>query len=63
MQFCPDDDNLLFCAGPLTDRVWVLDRRAGQARRVFTRDVAGKQWITHESCDTGHLRAFARQLA
>ncbi len=49
MQFCPDDNSLLFCAGPLTDRVWVLDRNAGHMKRVFTRDAAGKQWITHEA--------------
>ena len=49
MQFCPDDPDLLFFAGPLTDRVWLLDRKAGAARRVFQRDAAAKQWITHES--------------
>lgn len=49
LQFCPDDNDLLFFAGPLTDRVWVLDRRQGQARRVYARDAAAKQWITHES--------------
>jgi oligogalacturonide lyase len=53
MQFCPDDDNLLFCAGPLTDRVWVLDRREGKARRIFERNAAEKQWITHESLIPG----------
>lgn len=49
MQFCPDDANLLFFAGPLTDRVWLLDRAKKQARRVFQRDASAKQWITHES--------------
>ncbi|MGI5898914.1 MAG: oligogalacturonate lyase family protein [Christensenellales bacterium] len=49
MQFCPDDHSLLFFAGPLTDRVWVLNRKTGQARRTFQRDAAAKQWITHES--------------
>ena len=49
LQFCPDDNDLLFFAGPLTDRVWVLDRKQGQARRVYTRNAAAKQWITHES--------------
>lgn len=49
LQFCPDDNDLLFFAGPLTDRVWILDRTQGQARRVYTRNVAAKQWITHES--------------
>lgn len=55
MQFCPDTPDYLFCAGPLTDRVWVLDRRTGQARRVFQRDVAHKQWITHETWIPGTL--------
>lgn len=49
MQFCPDDDSYLFCAGPLKDRVWVLDRRSGKAHRVYTRNAEKKQWITHES--------------
>ncbi|MBQ7063400.1 MAG: PD40 domain-containing protein [Firmicutes bacterium] len=49
MQFCPDDSNLLFCAGPLKDRVWVLDRASGERKRIYTRDAANKQWITHES--------------
>jgi oligogalacturonide lyase len=25
-QFCPDDDDLILYAGPLTDRVWITDR-------------------------------------
>lgn len=49
LQFCPDDNDLLFFAGPLTDRVWILDRKQGRARRVYTRDAQRKQWITHES--------------
>lgn len=49
LQFCPDDKNLLFFAGVLTDRVWVLNLQTGQAKRVFTRNAQAKQWITHES--------------
>lgn len=49
LQFCPDDPNLLFFAGPLTDRVWVLDLAQGKAKRIFTRNAQQKQWITHES--------------
>jgi len=49
MQFCPDDSSLLFFAGPLTDRVWLLNRNTGKARRVYTRNAEAKQWITHES--------------
>ena len=29
-QFCPDDDDLILYAGPLTDRVWVTDRSGAQ---------------------------------
>ena len=35
MQFCPDTSEYLFCAGTLQDRVWVLDRRTGEGRRVL----------------------------
>lgn len=49
LQFCPDDSGLLFFAGPLTDRVWVLFRHSGEARRIYARNAAAKQWITHES--------------
>ena len=47
MQFCPDDSNLLFCAGPLTDRVWIMNRDGSQHRRVYARKP--EEWITHES--------------
>ena len=30
-QFCPDDDNLILYAGPLTDRVWTVT--AGRYRQ------------------------------
>ncbi|MFB6138350.1 MAG: oligogalacturonate lyase family protein [Halobacteriaceae archaeon] len=57
-QFCPDDPDLLFHAGPLTDRVWVLDLPAALAegpvdaahpadRRLYERKEG--EWITHES--------------
>jgi oligogalacturonide lyase len=49
MQFCPDDDRLLFAAGSLMDRVWTVDRETGIQRRSFKRDAESKQWITHES--------------
>ncbi|WP_370274486.1 TolB family protein [Pararhodobacter marinus] len=51
-QFCPDDDDLILYAGPMTDRVWVTDR-AGNARRIFTR-AHDLQWITHEVWRPGH---------
>ncbi|MBV5262061.1 hypothetical protein FLX56_27065 [Synechococcus moorigangaii CMS01] len=51
-QFCPDDENLILYAGPMTDRVWVTDR-AGKARRIFQR-AHYMQWITHEVWRPGH---------
>lgn len=47
MQFCPDDDNLLFYAGPLTDRVWLINRDGSNNRRLYQR--APSEWITHET--------------
>ncbi|WP_425074814.1 TolB family protein [Sagittula sp. S175] len=51
-QFCPDDEDLILYAGPMTDRVWVTDR-AGNARRIFQRG-HDLQWITHEVWRPGH---------
>ncbi len=51
-QFCPDDDNLILYAGPMTDRVWVTDR-SGNSRRIFERE-HDLQWITHEVWRPGH---------
>lgn len=51
-QFCPDDENLILYAGPMTDRVWVTDRQ-GNARRIFER-AHEMQWITHEVWRPGH---------
>jgi oligogalacturonide lyase len=47
MQFCPDDANLLFYAGPLTDRVWMIHRDGSGNRRLYQRKP--QEWITHES--------------
>lgn len=49
MQFCPDDSNLLFYAGPLTDRVWAVHRDGTNNRRLYHRNAARREWITHES--------------
>jgi oligogalacturonide lyase len=49
MQFCPDDPGLLFYAGPIKDRVWVLRRDGSEHRRLYERDDAKREWITHES--------------
>lgn len=46
-QFCPDDSNLILYAGPLTDRVWCVDRDGGNNRRVYRRE-DDQQWVTHE---------------
>lgn len=46
-QFCPDDDNLILYAGPLTDRVWVTDRSGSNNRRLYAREDR-MQWVTHE---------------
>lgn len=46
-QFCPDDDNLILYAGPLTDRVWTVQRDGANNRRVYEREDR-MQWVTHE---------------
>jgi oligogalacturonide lyase len=46
-QFCPDDDDLILYAGPLTDRVWVTDRSGAKNRRLYAREDR-MQWVTHE---------------
>lgn len=46
-QFCPDDDNLILYAGPLTDRVWTVARDGANNRRVYQREDK-MQWVTHE---------------
>ena len=46
-QFCPDDDDLILYAGPLTDRVWLTDRSGAKNRRLYQRE-NNMQWVTHE---------------
>jgi oligogalacturonide lyase len=46
-QFCPDDEDLILYAGPLTDRVWVSDRSGAKNRRLYAREDR-MQWVTHE---------------
>jgi oligogalacturonide lyase len=46
-QFCPDDDRLILYAGPLTDRVWVVNRDGSGNRRIYEREDR-MQWVTHE---------------
>jgi len=47
-QFHPQEPDLLFYAGPLTNRVWVI-RRDGSGHRNPYRRADPSQWITHES--------------
>lgn len=47
LQFCPDDNNLLFYAGPLKDRVWLIHRDGTDNHRLYQR--APGEWITHET--------------
>ncbi len=46
LMFCPDDNNLLYYAGPLKDRVWIIKRDGGDNRRLYQRQPG--EWITHE---------------
>ncbi len=46
LMFCPDDNNLLYYAGPLKDRVWVINRDGRNNRRLYQRQPG--EWITHE---------------
>jgi oligogalacturonide lyase len=46
MMFCPDDNTLLYYAGPLTDRVWLINRDGSNNRRLYQRKPG--EWITHE---------------
>ena len=46
-QFCPDDDSLILYAGPLTDRVWTVNRDGSANRRAYEREDR-MQWVTHE---------------
>lgn len=46
-QFCPDDPEALFYAGPLTDRVWMINRDGTNNLRLYER--APGEWITHET--------------
>lgn len=47
-QFCPDDASLIFYAGPLDDRLWLVRRDGTGNRRLWQREHR-LQWITHES--------------
>lgn len=46
LMFCPDDSSLLYYAGPLKDRVWVINRDGSGNRRLYLRQPG--EWITHE---------------
>jgi oligogalacturonide lyase len=47
-QFCPDNPDLIFYAGPHADRLWLVRRDGSGHRRLWQREHSG-QWLTHES--------------
>jgi oligogalacturonide lyase len=51
-QFCPDDPELIFYAGPMTDRLWIATADGRRHERLYQRESAA-QWITHESWIVG----------
>lgn len=56
-QFCPDDEDIILYAGPLTDRVWITDRSGERNRRLYERE-HDQQWITHESWLPGRKKVL-----
>jgi len=46
-QFHPDDPSLIFYAGPLTNRIWVVARDGSINRNPYPR-ADRSQWVTHE---------------
>ena len=60
-QFCPDDDDLILYAGPLTDRVWVTDRSGRSNRRLYARETACNGSRTRSGSPA--RRARVRRLA
>ena len=51
-QFCPDDPELIFYAGPMTDRLWIASVDGRLNERLYQR-AHELQWITHESWIAG----------
>lgn len=47
-QFHPDDSSLIFYAGPLTNRIWVIGRDGSGNRNPYRR-ADRAQWVTHET--------------
>lgn len=47
MQFCPEDDELLYFAGNFTERLWTVNVDGTEKTKHGTREKG--QWITHES--------------
>jgi oligogalacturonide lyase len=47
MQFCPDDDNLLYFSGNFTERLWTVNVNGTEKTKHGNRKKG--QWITHES--------------
>jgi oligogalacturonide lyase len=47
MQFCPNDDSLLYFAGNFTERLWTVKVDGTEKTKHGKREIG--QWITHES--------------
>ncbi len=47
-QFHPDDDTILYFAGPLTNRIWCTTRDGTRCWNPYPREDR-QQWITHET--------------
>ena len=60
LQFCPDDSDLLFYAGPLTDRVWVVRRDGSSNRRLYARNVEKKRMDHPRVVDSRHTGVSVR---
>jgi len=54
-EFHPDNPNVLRYAGPYNHRIWVINRDGSNNRLVYTRDVARKEWIVHETWRPGTM--------
>jgi len=48
-QFCPDDPDLILYLAGMNERIWVTSRDGRANRRIYSRNAARKEWITHES--------------
>ena len=47
MQFCPDDEEQIFYAGPLTDRVWTIRLDGSGNQRVYENSLKSGLHTSH----------------